>query len=91
MQHLNVKKSQIIFKALSKVIKDERLKQGKSLRILAYEYDIQMSLISRIENGINEPKIISIWSICEALGLSVSELMRRVENELPKDFSIIDN
>ena len=90
MQHGNTKKSEIIFKTLSKVIKDERIRQDKSIRTLAYEYDLQMSLISRLENGINEPKIISLWSVCEALGISVSELMKRVEQQLPDDFSVIE-
>lgn len=71
-------------------LKDERLKQDKSIRTLAYEYDLQMSLISRPENGINEPQIISLWSVCEALGISVSELMKRVEQQLPDGFSIIE-
>ncbi len=90
MQHANSKKSTAIFKAIAKVLKDERLKQDKSIRLLAYEYDIQKSLISRLENGVNEPKIISLWTICEALGIPLSELIRRVEKELPEDFALID-
>ena len=90
MQHANTKKSEIIFKTLSKILKEERLRQNKSQRTLAYEYDIQMSLISRLENGVNEPKIISLWTICEALGIPLSELIRRVEKELPEDFALID-
>lgn len=91
MQHANTKKSEIIFKTLAKAIRTEREKQGKSLRLLADEFEIQKSLISRIENGINEPKIISVWTICEALGIKVSTLMKKVEDELPEEFSLIDN
>ena len=90
MQHANTKKSEIIFKALAKVIRQEREKQNKSLRVLADEYDIQKSLLSRLENGINEPKLISIWTISEALNMPVSELIRLVENELPENFSLTD-
>ncbi|MBO6087882.1 helix-turn-helix transcriptional regulator [bacterium] len=90
MQHANTKKSEIIFKTLSKLLREERLRQNKSQRLLAYEYDIQMSLISRLENGINEPKLISLWTICEALGIPLSELIRRVEQEIPKDFLLIE-
>ena len=90
MQHLNNKNSSIILKILAKVIKQEREKQKKSLRLFADEFDIQKSLLSRIENGKNEVKIISLWTISEALGLSMSELFEKVEKELPKDFSLIE-
>lgn len=90
MQHLNTKKSKLIFEALSKVLKDERIKQNKSIRLLADEYDLQKSLISRLENCINEPKLISIWSVCEALGIKPSKLLKKIEDELPIDFSLIE-
>ena len=90
MQHANTKKSEIIFKALAKVIRQEREKQNKSLRVLADEKKKKKSLLSRLENGINEPKLISIWTISEALNMPVSELIRLVENELPENFSLTD-
>lgn len=90
MQHANSKKSEIIFQTLAKVIKAEREKQGKSLRLFADEFDIQKSLLSRIENGINEPKLISIWTISEALGIPISKLLKKVENKLPDNFYLIE-
>lgn len=90
MQHLNTQKAKIIFEILAKELKLEREKQNKSIRLLAYEFDIQKSLISRLENGINEPKLISIWTVCEALGIKPSELMRRIEDNLSADFSLIE-
>lgn len=48
----------------------------KSIRLLADEYAIQKSLISRLENAVNEPKIISIWTICEVFDMKPSELFR---------------
>lgn len=91
MQHLNTKKAEIIFTTLANVLRAEREKQGKSIRLLADEYDIQKSLISRLENGINEPKLISLWTICEALGIPLSEIIKRAEKELPDTFSIIEH
>ncbi len=90
MQHLNTRKSKLIFEALSKALKKERIKQNKSIRLLADEYDLQKSLISRLENCINEPKLISIWSVCEALGIKPSELLKKIENNLPENFSLIE-
>ena len=90
MQHTNSKKADIIIKTLAKLIKEKRETLNKSQRLFAYEYDIQKSLISRLENGVNEPKIISIWTICEAMNIPVSKLFHEIEQALPKDFSIID-
>lgn len=90
MQHSNSKNSKVIFETLAKIIKQEREKQNKSLRLFADEFDIQKSLLSRIENGVNEPKLISLWTISEALGIPISQLLKKVENELPKDFSLIE-
>ncbi len=90
MQHANTKKSTLILQLLAEELKKERESQGKSLRLLAYEFDIQMSLLSRLENGVNEPKLISIWTVCEALGIKPSELLKRIENNLPEEFSLID-
>ena len=90
MQHLNSQKAEIIFQTLSKVLKEERERQNKSLRLLADEYDLQKSLLSRLENGINEPKLISLWSVCEALHIPLSELIKRTEKQLPQNFSLIE-
>lgn len=90
MQHKENKKAELIFRLLAHELKAEREKQKKSLRILAYEFDIQKSLISRLENGINEPKLISIWTLCEALNIKPSELLKRVEDNLPDEFSSIE-
>ncbi len=90
MQHKNSKKSELIFKLLSNELKQEREKQKKSIRLLADEYDIQKSLISRLENGVNEPKLISIWTVCEALDIKPSFLFKKIEDNLPAEFSLIE-
>ncbi len=59
--------------------------------MLSYEYDLQTSLLSRLENCTNEPKLISIWSVCEALNIKPSALLARIENKLPKSFCLIEN
>ncbi len=90
MQQANSKKAEIIFQALAQIIKEEREKKNKSLRILAYEYDIQKSLLSRLENGKNDPRLSSVWSVCDALELDISELFARIKTKLPENFSLIE-
>ena len=90
MQHNNSKKAKIIIQTLAKVIKMHREKLNKSQRLFSYEYDIQRSLLSRLENGINEPKIISLWTICEALNIPLSQLIKEVEQKLPDKINLIE-
>ncbi len=90
MQHLNTKKAQIFLKVLGSVIKEERLKQNKSQRILADEFDFQKSMLSRIESATNESKIISLCTISESLGIKLSDLIAKVEALLPEDFTLIE-
>ena len=75
MQQGYSENSKLILKALAKVISDRRKAIDKSQRLLAYEYGMQSSLISRIESASNDPKFLSIWAISEALGLKMSELL----------------
>lgn len=90
MQHNNSEKAKLFLEILGQEIKEERIKLNKSQRLLADEYDCQKSMISRIESAVNEAKILSLYTICEALNIKLSDLIKRVENKLPKDFSLIE-
>lgn len=90
MQHVNSKKARNVIKILAELIREERTRQNKSQRLLADEFDIPKSMISRLENGINEPKLISLISVCEALNIKLSTLIERLEARLQKDFSVTE-
>lgn len=90
MQHSNEKIKKLI-KITGTVIKRLRERKGFSLNIFAYENDLQKSLISRLENGTNDPKLSSIWKISQSLGVKPSDLLRKVESELPENFSLLDD
>ncbi len=90
MQHSNSKKAEMIYITLGNILRTKRENLNKSQRILADEFDIQKSLISRLENGINEPKLVSIWTLCNALDIKISDLFKELENALPDDYSLIE-
>jgi len=90
MQHSTGEQLDIVCKVIASIIIEERLRQRKSQRVLADEYDIHKSLLSRLENAKNEPKIMSILTICEALNMKPSEFFKRVEEKLPEGFTLID-
>ena len=90
MQHTNSHKGKIVLEILANIVKEEREKTKKSQRLLADEYGVQKSLVNRIENCNNEPKFLSVFTICEIIGLKPSELMKKIEEKLPEDFSILE-
>lgn len=91
MQHKNSKKAKIVVDLLGQVIHEERVKLGKSQRLLADEYGVEKSLVNRMEKASNEPKIVSIFTVAELLDMKPSELLKRVEDRLPKGFSVLED
>lgn len=55
-------------------IKELREKQGKTIERLAYENDITKSTLSRIERGLVDPKLTTIYKIAEALECNIKDL-----------------
>lgn len=89
MQHYDQKHKKL-FETVGKIIRQLRLKKGLSVNLLAYENDLQKSMISRLENGHNEAKLASLWKISEALNIKLSDLIKEIESELPDDFYFIE-
>ena len=77
-------------KVLGTTIKKLREKQNISGNKLANEYDINNSNLNRIENAVIDSKFMTIWRISEALGIRFSEFAKILEDELGKDFKLMD-
>ena len=76
---------------LGKTIRELREKKTKlSCNKLANEFDIGNGNLNRIENGVVDCKVITLWKISEALGMKPSEFMKAVEEKLGDDFTLID-
>ena len=57
---------------------------------LIYEYDRSRSNLNKIENGLIECRVATLMKISEALGIKFSELAKKLEEKLGKDFTLID-
>ena len=90
MQHKYSHKAHIITRILGEIVREKRKAIGKSQRLLADEYGVEKSLLNRIENGANETKLISLFTISELLDTKPSEIVKEIENRLPAEFSILD-
>lgn len=90
MQYKNQKTLHLI-NIIGKIVKKYRQeKNSVSLNMFAYEYELNPGNLSRIENGQIEAKITMLWRIAEALEIPLSNLIKRVENELGSNFSITE-
>ncbi|MDR1453897.1 MAG: helix-turn-helix domain-containing protein [Candidatus Margulisbacteria bacterium] len=57
-------------------LRELREKIPKSVNLFGYENDLTPATVSRIENGIHSLRLRTLKKIAEALGLSLSELLR---------------
>lgn len=89
MQEKIEEKKKIILKSLAKQAR--KLRGEKSQFILSSEYDISVSIISTIERALKDPQITTIFKLAEAYNIKASELVKLIEDDLPENFSLIDN
>ena len=79
----------LIQKAAGIVFK--KLKKHKSNYLLRAEYEISSSLLSNIERGLKDPQLTTVFKLSEALGIRPFEFVKKIEENLPQDFSLIDD
>ena len=65
-----------IQKKLGKNIKKFRKKRKISLNLLAYENDINKSTLSRVENGLVDPKLTTVYKIAQSLDVTIDDLLK---------------
>lgn len=79
----------IITAAAGKVLQE--LRGAKSNYLLGAEYEISTSLLNHIERGIKDPQLTTVFKLSEALGVRPWEFVKKIEENLPEDFSLIEN
>lgn len=65
-----------------KVLKELRLASGYSQEKLALDCDLDRTYISMLERGKRQPTLKTIFTLCEKLNCSPSEMVKLVENEV---------
>jgi len=75
-----------------KAFKTLRLKlSNKSLRLLAYESDVNPSVLSRLESGKRMPNLFTLKKIANCLNFNLDEFIREIENNIPENIKNIDD
>ncbi len=90
-ENLLTKNEREYLKVFGSVIKDLRVDVAqKSLRLFAYENDIPCATLSRIENGIRIPNLLTLKKIASGFNLDVGEFISRVESRIPSELKTIE-
>ena len=67
-----------------KIIRELRIKHGISQEVLSGLAGIARTHLTMTERGNKNANVDTLWRIAGALGLRLSELIRRVEEEIGK-------
>lgn len=68
--------------ALADEVRRARLKSGRSQEEVAAATDISLSSYRRIERGERPPTVGQVEQMARALGIALSEMIRRAEDQL---------
>lgn len=83
-----VSKKAVICRVTGEILK--KLRGSQSQFMFSSENDISVSIINTLERGIKDPQLTTVFKIAEALNMKASEFVKLIEDELPKDFYLIE-
>lgn len=72
----------LLRRLLGDVLRRQRQRQGRTLREVSSSARVSLGYLSEVERGQKEASSELLASICEALEVRMSELMREVSDEL---------
>lgn len=85
-------KSMYLSKTIGLVLKELREKiPNRSINNVAHEYGLDVGNTSRIENGLIEVKVVTLWKLAEAYKIPLSQLIEIVEKKLPQNFHFFED
>lgn len=74
----------LVRRLLGEVLRRRRTSQGRTLREVAATARVSLGYLSEVERGRKEASSELLASICEALGVPMSAVMREVSDELAR-------
>lgn len=81
---------QILQNTLAQIIKTRRLKQNKSISLIAAEIGMTKSMWADMEKGIKDPQFSTVVRMAEGLEIPLKELIDQLSQNLPENFSLIE-
>ena len=77
----------LLLTCIGKIVKEERHKLRKGINIFSFEYDIGNGLLSKLEKGLIDTRVTTMWKLANAFGYKCSEFVKLIEKELPENFN----
>lgn len=81
IRHMAKSEQQDIGAIFGGVLLRHRARVGLSQEELAFRADVDRTFVSRLERGIRQPTITTLFGLAEALGTSASVLVHEAEAE----------
>lgn len=78
--------------AIGEVLRDVRQRQGRTLREVSHSARVSLGYLSEVERGQKEASSELLASICEALNISLSQMLREVSDRMAveENFTVPD-
>ncbi len=73
---------------LAKIVREYRLKSGKSISKISNEIDLTKSVWHEIELANRDPQLSTIWRIAEGLNVPLSKIITEMEKNISKYYFI---
>jgi transcriptional regulator with XRE-family HTH domain len=67
---------------LGEVLRRHRQRQGRTLRDVAASARVSLGYLSEVERGLKEASSELLTAVCEALGVSLADVLREISDEL---------
>ncbi|MDQ1683363.1 MAG: hypothetical protein QOC82_100 [Frankiaceae bacterium] len=67
---------------LGEVLRRHRQRQGRTLRDVATAARVSLGYLSEVERGVKEASSELLTSLCDALGVTLADVLREVSDEL---------
>lgn len=64
-----------------RILKELREKKGLTQEVVSGLAGVARTHLAMIESGMRNPKVDTLWRICEVLDLRLSDLLRQVEEK----------
>jgi transcriptional regulator with XRE-family HTH domain len=75
----------LVRQVLGEVLREERVRQGRTLRDVSKAATVSLGYISEIERGVKEASSECLAAICAALDLPLSSVLELVSQELRRE------
>ena len=86
-EEYNNKRQKLIF-ALANIVKKHRLSQQKSISRISAEILMTKSMWQTLEAGKKDPQFSTLFRVCEALNITLTDLDKELKEIMGNNFSL---